>query len=229
MYQETAACYTWLRNRRRRLGHIDSEAGAQAAKVWGGALLRELGVSLDVLGSPPMEEGGIFVTNHVGYIEVLVWLNATRCCFLGKSALSKMPMIGISASWLGTVWVDRTKKTSREAARDAIASAVSQGHRVVVFPEGTTSLEGLPWRRGVFEVAAEHGLTVQAAAYSLSKPSLAVWTDDPFPTNFWTLLGEPNQLQARLEFLEPMTIEDPARDALRLEKRVKDIVRRQTW
>ncbi|MGE0706404.1 MAG: lysophospholipid acyltransferase family protein [Planctomycetota bacterium] len=226
IYQDSRGRYLHLRRRERAHGKVDPDECAALARGWARTLLREMGISLEVAGHPTLQEPGLFVCNHVGYLDVLSFLATTECCFLAKRAISFAPIVGPGAGWLGTVWVEREKKSSRQAAREAMVRAVAEGRRVVVFPEGTTSLEGQRWRRGAFEVARDHGIPVQAAAFSSSHPHRTLWGEESFATNLWSLLGERAPIQVRLEFLAPSRIDDPTRDAERLEQEVRQRVQR---
>ncbi len=208
-----------------RHGALSPTTGGELSVSWSQELLKELSVELVVSGSPPLEGPGMFVSNHLGLLDVLVWLAATPCCFLAKAAVAKAPLVGPGATYLGTVYVKRGSRGSRKRAREAIAQGVSEGRRVVVFPAGTTSLDELPWKPGAFEVAAEHGFPVQAACLSFSPLRRCAWLEEPFLEALWRVL-EAEPVVAYVHFLPPVQITDVERDVPRLRADVLAQVRR---
>jgi 1-acyl-sn-glycerol-3-phosphate acyltransferase len=196
------------------------EVSGQLSITWSQALLSELGVSVYTSGAEALEEPGLLVSNHAGILDILVWLSTTPCCFLAKDVVRHTPMVGEGATRLGTVWLRRDSTDSRSAAREAIARAISEeSRRVVVFPEGTTSRGGLPWRYGSFKVAQEQGLWVQAAALRYANPRRTAWVEEFFPAHFWELLAAERE-EVELHRFEPVKIRDLSTDVPRIQAQV---------
>jgi 1-acyl-sn-glycerol-3-phosphate acyltransferase len=211
-----------MRRLRRSLGGAipDATVGGPITRRWGTTLLAEMGVTVEITGAPQLEGPGLFACNHMGFLDVLVWLASADCCFLGKQAIRRVPVIGWGADSLGTVWVERDKQRSRMAARNAIARGIMQEKRqLVLFPEGTTSYAGGPWRPGAFATAAEHGFPVQATGLFFDDLERGTWVEqNPLLQLMRLFSSEP--ITARLHFFEPVQINDPRPDTRQLQDQV---------
>ncbi|NJN53866.1 MAG: hypothetical protein HC804_03375 [Anaerolineae bacterium] len=100
-------------------------------------------------------EGFVF-PNHVSYLDILVLLSVTPVSFLAKDEVRRMPLIGWIAKAIGCVFVERTDKASREAARHTL-SRISYHPPIVLYPEGQRGqgTELLPFRYGAFEIVTD--------------------------------------------------------------------------
>ncbi|MBL4844530.1 MAG: 1-acyl-sn-glycerol-3-phosphate acyltransferase [Planctomycetes bacterium] len=202
---------------------LTTSLSGPVAKRWAANLLDQFHVDVVLTGAEPLAQPCLRVSNHVSYLDILVWLISAPCCFLSKSGVKGVPLIGSGATMLGTVYLERNRQDSRQAARDSIARAVHEGERqLVVFPGGTTSRSGLPWRHGAFEVAARHGLWVQATTLRYCDPALIGWEQEPFPSHLWEILGSRRRLSVEVHFFEPEQIEHPQQAAARLQALVRD-------
>lgn len=132
-------------------------------RSYGQNLCGAFDVRVTVIGEPLDTRPGIVVSNHMSYLDVPAILSMDAVSFVAKAEVRKMPFIGPAAEAFGVIFIDRKSEESRRQTGDTLQRAVLEhGGRVVVFPEGTTSLRGLPWRPGVFKLAQDHGLRMQA-------------------------------------------------------------------
>jgi 1-acyl-sn-glycerol-3-phosphate acyltransferase len=104
---------------------------------------------------------GFIFANHVSYLDILVLLAVTPVSFLAKDEVRTMPFVGWIAKAIGCVFVERTSKESRLAARHTL----SRSHLyppIVLYPEGQrgTGTELLPFRYGAFEIVTDVGAAV---------------------------------------------------------------------
>ena len=105
--------------------------------------------------------------------------------FLAKREVERWPLIGNGARALGTIFVCRKDRQSRADSRREIERALVRGRRVVVFPEGTTSADGLlPFRTGSIEAAVKAGVAVTPVAVHYSRPDAAWVGDEGFLPHF---------------------------------------------
>ncbi len=190
----------------------------EAVNSWGESILGDMRVHAEVKGEAPSTEPCIFVGNHMSYLDILLLYSIVPANFVAKSEILKWPIIGKAAALGGTIFVKRNSKNSKLATAEAIVSAIrNDARQIVVFPEGTTSLYGKTWRRGVFKIAHEYKIPVQAFSLVYEPARRAAYIDkDHFFPHFSKMLAK-RGLKARIEFHKPMLIEDLNRDPAVLE------------
>lgn len=116
-----------------------------ASRPWSGwvtvavcrTALRLLGLRL-VTNGTPMRESGAFVANHSSWVDIFVLNAGTPLFFVSKAEVAGWPGIGWLARMTGTVFVRRDR---REAAqqRAMLEDRMALGHRLLFFPEGTST------------------------------------------------------------------------------------------
>jgi 1-acyl-sn-glycerol-3-phosphate acyltransferase len=119
------------------------------------------------------------------------------CIFVSKSEVRSWPLFGMITTMAGTVYVDRKRKSHTRVANEGIRSALEQGLRVVIFPEGTSSdgREVLPFYPSLLEPAIEAGVPITAAhlSYEVEKGSvgqdIAYWGTMTFFPHLLKLLS----------------------------------------
>jgi 1-acyl-sn-glycerol-3-phosphate acyltransferase len=154
-----------------------------------GRLLRATHITWRVDGIFP--ESGVVISNHLGYLDIMVFAAQHRCVFVSKAELADVPLLGWMTTMSGTVYVARGSGGSAVRARSGLQAAAEAGVPVVIFPEGTTS-DGsglLDFRSGLLAQVLEAGQSVTAAhvRYSLTEDNgpdvsvendVAFWGDD---------------------------------------------------
>lgn len=184
-----AVCFraVWARLLGRHDVHQTAELGIWASR-W---MVTLTGIELRVHGELP-ESGAILVANHRSYTDIPAILYSLPCAFLAKASVGRWPVIGWAARLANTVFVERASKESRRAARASLKALQSQGLSVVIFPEGTTSPSPgrLPFRPGMFHLAAEGGLRVVPVAIEYKNSEDAWLGDDSFVPHFLRRFGE---------------------------------------
>lgn len=188
----------WLRARRRVSGDCPHTA-VRHGRRWARALLRLLGVELEVSGRPP-EGPALLLANHRSYLDIPILLSQVPCTFLAKAEIGSWPMFGKAAQLTRTVLVQRDCKESRRASRAAAIERIRQGLSFAAFPEGTTSHgpEVLPFHLGLFEVAAEHGVPVVPVTLYYRQRS-AAWVSEPLLPHFRRCFSR-RRVQASVHF-----------------------------
>lgn len=150
----------------------------ETVAYWTKRLLRVAGVELVLEGNIP-HGPGLFVSNHRSYIDILVVLAHLPVTFLCKKEVRAWPIIGSVAERIGVVFVDRSNSASRLASLASVTASVVAGHRVVAFPEGTTSRA--PGMRtmypGLFREAERQRFTLFPMVIEYADPDDA-WVDD---------------------------------------------------
>lgn len=200
--------------------------------VWCGCIARLLGMRIEVEG--PLPRPPFFlVSNHLGYVDVVLMASQLRCVFVSRADVRDWPLIGRLCVSVDTLFIQREHKRDIPRIVGQIERVMGGGRGVVVFPEGTSSGgDGvLPFRAPLLEPAARAGTPVHYASISYrtrpgSPPARDVvcwWRNMPFAGHLWTLLGLPG-FDARLVFGE-----QPIRDSDRktLANRLRHEVERQ--
>jgi 1-acyl-sn-glycerol-3-phosphate acyltransferase len=181
---------------------------------WCGRLLDRLHVTREVSGPTPRP--GLVVSNHLSYLDILVIGAHMPCVFVSKSEVKNWPVFGTLTTNSGTVYIDRTRRGDTRNANDGIRSALKQGMRVVIFPEGTSSdgSKVLPFYPSLLEPAVEAGAPITAAylEYEVEQGSagrdVAYWGEMTFFPHLLRLLSV-EKISARLKFAEaPRTFAD---------------------
>ncbi len=110
-----------------------------------------LGLRVDVRGAPVPAAHAIFLCNHISHLDIPVIGSVLRACFVAKDEIGDWPVFGTLARLQHTVFISRNARRTDQAAA-ALSTALDGGHRLVLFPEGTTS-DGravLPFKSSLF-------------------------------------------------------------------------------
>lgn len=122
-------------------------------QAWSKELLGILNVDLAVQGAQPAN--GLVVANHVSWLDILVMNAAHPVRFLSKSDVKAWPLLGSLIEGSGTLFIERSKRRDAMRVVQTITGYLRDGHRIAVFPEGTTN-DGI-------HVLPFHGNLIQAA------------------------------------------------------------------
>ena len=171
---------------------------AAHARRWAATLTRGLDIRVTLQGRPP-DQGALVVSNHRSYLDIVVILSHTDAAFLAKAELKNWPVFGYAAQKGNTVFVDRSSPESRSMARQALADRIDDGVSVVVFPEGTTTAGPglLPFKNGIFHMAAQKGIPVVPVSVVYENPE-APWTGDDFFVPHFLKIFKTGPLRATL-------------------------------
>jgi 1-acyl-sn-glycerol-3-phosphate acyltransferase len=188
------------------------------ARNWAEKILKELKVKAEHSGIEPINEPCIFVGNHMSYLDIMVLSSLHPVQFVAKAELQKWPVVGKAAAAGGTIFVKRDSRGSKLETAQAIRDGILRDRKqIAVFPEGTTSLTGGPWKRGIFRIAHELQVPVQVFSICYEPARRAAYIGkDHFFTHMVKLIGS-GGVKARLEFTHPRLIKDLDQDVKELE------------
>jgi 1-acyl-sn-glycerol-3-phosphate acyltransferase len=196
-------------------------------------IVRELGVEWGTEGGLPPD--GAVVSNHLSYLDILIYAAARPFVMVAKSEVSRWPIIGWITRQAGTVFVVRGGgPATYEVVNLAMAEAYRSGLPVLFFPEGTTTdgEEVLPFRRGLFHSVLNEGAALRSAliTYSLGErdrkrgatvASDVCWWGDALLAPHLVRLAGMSGVQAQVRFGEVVT---ERRDRFELSESARDEV-----
>ena len=167
--------------------------------------LKIFGGSVNVSGELP--KGGLLVSNHLGYLDIVVICSVAPTVFVSKAEVRRWPIFGVLAKLGGTIFIQRERRTHVGEVNREIEKALADGALVVIFPEGTSSngADVLPFRSPLLEPVAggTHDITISRLQYSLQDGDAAneacYWGDHSFFPHLLNLLGK-RSLHAKVHF-----------------------------
>jgi 1-acyl-sn-glycerol-3-phosphate acyltransferase len=140
------------------------EQRAALLAVWSSRILKTLDLKISFSGEPHPE--GLIVSNHLSYLDILVFSSIANCVFVSKSEVKSWPVVGWVATMSGAVYVDRSRRTDTQSVQPEMKAALARGLRLAMFPEGT-STDGssvLRFHSSLFQPAIDLNAPVTAAA-----------------------------------------------------------------
>lgn len=148
-----------------------------------------LGMTHDTVGQP-MKGPGAVVANHVSWLDIFALNLRKRIYFVSKAEVSEWPAIGWLARATGTVFIERDRRNA--AAQVAIfRERLSVGHKLLFFPEGTSTdgQQVLPFKptlfAAFFDDALRDRLQIQPVTLHYQSPI----GEDPRYYGWWGDMG----------------------------------------
>jgi len=166
------------------------------ARHWATEVLRLFGVECAIFG--PVPQDGLVISNHLGYLDVLVLMAAHPSVFVSKKEIKSWPVFGWLAQCVGTIFVERRTRDDLPAVTKAMAEVLRRGQSIVLFPEGTSTngQEGvLPFHAALFEAAVQAQVPVRPVCLRYTTPAgkpeprAYYWGDDTLVLNIARLVG----------------------------------------
>ena len=189
------------------------------------AACRILGLRLSSRGTP-MHHLGAVVANHVSWLDIFALNASQRVYFVAKSEVAGWPMIGWLARATGTLFIQRDGRQAR-AQTELFEARLRAGHRLLFFPEGTSTdgLRLLPFKSTLFAAFFNHHLQdilqIQPVSLIYRAPPGADprhygwWGDMAFAPHLLQILATPQQGSVEVVFHAPVKVADfPDRKAL---------------
>jgi 1-acyl-sn-glycerol-3-phosphate acyltransferase len=162
--------------------------------------MKGMGIEISVSGAFP--ERGAVISNHLSYLDIVVYASLHPCVFVSKAEIAGWPVVGWMTTMSGTVYVARGQGGSAVKARKEMQVTLDAGLPVMFFPEGTTTNgdEMLKFHSGLLAQVLEGGTTVTAAhlRYSLGAGNgadatvaddVCYWGDRDMLGHVFTFLG----------------------------------------
>jgi len=198
------------------------------------AALFVLGIGFVVQGEPMRDKGAV-VANHSSWLDIFTLNARKRVYFVSKSEVANWPGIGWLARATGTVFIRRNARDAR-AQKKMFESRLLVGHKLLFFPEGTSTdgIRILPFKSTLFaaffadDLCAK--LSIQPTTVIYRAPSgqdlryYGWWGDmDLFP-HLIMILGTKRQGSAEVIYHPPVRVSEFS-DRKVLAKYCEDVVR----
>lgn len=162
----------------------------------------------------PAATEGLIVSNHIGWIDILVLGGTTGTAFIAKAEIRDWPLVGWLSALNQTVFVARGERAGVGAQVAALREALGRQQPVTLFAEGTTS-DGrtlLPFKPALFEGVAPppRALMVQPVwiDYGRAAADIAWKPEESARDAGWRLLGRRGSFDVTVHMLSPF---DPVR------------------
>lgn len=153
----TASLLSSVFDRRGDFGH-------QCARAWSWLILKTTGVKVQVNGLEHLDPTGsyIFAANHQSIYDIPILFASLpiQLRIISKASLGRIPFLGWHLQRTGHLLIDRSK--SGAGIMKKMARLVRQRHSLIIFPEGTRSIDGsvARFKGGSFLIAVDAGLPV---------------------------------------------------------------------
>jgi len=136
------------------------------ARLWCRLICQWNGVAVEIRGMKNVLPGQaqIFIANHQGYYDIfaLAGYLPVQLRWVAKESLFRIPFVGWSMRAAGYVGVDRRDRKKSYHSFLETTEKVKSGCSIVIFPEGTRSLNGEigPFKKGSHLLALRTGAPV---------------------------------------------------------------------
>ena len=175
-----------------------------------------MGIKYTKVGAP-MSGAGAVVANHSSWLDIFALNAAKRIYFVSKAEVAKWPGIGWLARATGTVFIARDR---REAAAqiEVFRQRLSHGHKLLFFPEGTSTdgMQVLAFKPTLFaaflDEALRDTLSIQPVAVVYTAPDGADkrhygwWGDMDFGPHLLATLAQSPQGSVTVTYGEPVRV-----------------------
>ncbi|MGD9865881.1 MAG: lysophospholipid acyltransferase family protein [Pseudodonghicola sp.] len=179
---------------------------------------RILGIGFSTHGTP-MRGPGAVVANHSSWLDIFTLNARKRIYFVSKAEVATWPGIGILARATGTLFIERDRKQA-QAQTAIFAERLAAGHRLLFFPEGTSTdgLRVLPFKSTLFGAffapPLRDRLMIQPVSVIYHAPAgqparfYGWWGDMEFGAHLLKTLAAPRQGRVEVVYHPPLRVAD---------------------
>ncbi len=136
------------------------------ARCWANTILWVSGIRVTVKGSSNLDPGKsyIYMVNHQSNADIPILLGRLPVQFrwLAKAELFKVPILSHAMKGCGYISIDRSNRKSAFESLEKAAGTIRGGTSVLIFPEGTRSVDGeiRAFKKGGFVLAVDAGVPI---------------------------------------------------------------------
>ncbi len=173
-----------------RLASLDTER-------WARGILNILNIQLTVHGEiPDSSRGVLIVSNHLGYLDIIVHASLMGVRFAPKKEIRSWPFLGWYVGLSCPVWIDRKSPAKSKQTLAEFEKTLELGIPLIVYPEGTSTdgLHGLrPFKSTPFAAALNDNRPLMQIITIYTVPEGAMnpawFGDQELLPHLWELLG----------------------------------------
>ena len=159
------------------------------ARNWARTVLGLCGIRVRIRGIEKLalHRHYVYVSNHASAFDIPSIIAAVpdQIRIVYKKELEKIPIFGWGLKWGSYIGIERAGSREAMKSLDRAASMIRDGVSVLLYAEGTRTIDGLlqPFKRGAFALAVRAGvpvvpLTVNGSFSILRKHSIVVRPGD---------------------------------------------------
>jgi len=199
----------------------DSERHVEK-RLWSRKLLSILSVSVHEHNVPKtLPVRCMLALNHISWIDIFVIDARFPATFIAKSEVRGWPFVGWLCTRVGTLYIERGKRSAARHAREAVARELERGSLVAVCPEGTTTF-GRTLERfhsALFQPAVDAAATIQPVALRYLDPAgrhtdaAAYVGETSLLESVWSVVSA-RHIVAELRFVAPIPFHGQTRRSL---------------
>lgn len=136
------------------------------ARAWGRMMCWLLFIKVKISGLENLkkDQSYVFVCNHQNIYDIFVVYGWLPLFFkwLMKAELRKLPFLGKACEAAGHIFVNRANARESHKSLEVARKRLQNGVSMVVFPEGTRSIDGKigKFKRGAYQIASELNLPI---------------------------------------------------------------------
>jgi 1-acyl-sn-glycerol-3-phosphate acyltransferase len=192
--------------------------GHRCARAWAWLVLRTTGVRVTVIGIDKLDPGRSYIlaANHQSIYDIPIVFASVplQLRIIAKQSLGRFPFLGWHLQRTGHLLVDRSNPGAGVLKR--MSRLVSGSRSLIVFPEGTRSVDGTVarFKGGMFLLAIDSGVPVVPVSIARSR----------FVMRKGRLMTCPGDVTITIH--EPIPTDDVSRAGTReFAERVREVVR----
>ena len=136
------------------------------AALWARSILfvSRIDVTVNGIANLDSSRSFIYMSNHQSNFDIPVLLACLPVQFrwLAKAELFRIPIFGSGMRAAGYISIDRFNRESAFESISVAAKKIKEGASVMIFPEGTRSIDGniRPFKKGGFVLAVDSGVPI---------------------------------------------------------------------
>ena len=136
--------------------------GFRYRRLWAKRALKILGIKIVEDRINHHDGVALYISNHRTLTDPIIQMAYFDSYVIAKSDVGGLPIIGAGARMTGIILVDRNNRRSRLWARQKTEELLASGKSVLVYAEGTTTVERSTgtFKIGTFKAASTHKVPV---------------------------------------------------------------------
>jgi len=201
-----------------------------------GLWLLNVKVNLVGLEHRDAQPNGLYVGNHLSYLDVLVISSVLPAGFVTSMEIRETPFLGLICEMAGCLFVERRNKTNLLGEVAELTDGLKNGLNVAIFPEATSTNgeQILRFRRPLYLAGVQAGANIipfclnyrtvgRRPINKITRDWVFWYGDMDFAPHLWALAGS-GGVTVDLQFLEPLTPGGRSEDAAELAQKTQSMI-----